>query len=395
VKLAIVHDALVNLGGAERVLSNFHEFFPEAPIYTSVYLQGRTHGSLEDAEIRTTYLQKFVRTENQLKMLFPLTFAAMRRLDLSQFDVVLTSSTFCAKNIEAGRSTAHVCYCYAPFRPVWEFEQYTANLGWSRWRKSLMRAAFERFRQLDFNAAQKPHHLVAISKHSARKIIRSYGRQPTAIIYPSVDTSRYRCEPSKNYFLLVSRLAAYKRIDIVIRAFTAMKLPLKVVGAGPDLVRLRAMAGPNIEFLGALAEDELRSCYAGCCCLVFPGEEDFGLSPLEAHASGKPVIAFAGGGAVETIVGVDAAAAAGDPSSVTGVFFHEPTPDALIAAVRRFETLSFDSRRIRERALMFDKSQFKERIQTFLQQVHDKSLVPGMWAGTEAQNFVRVASTRA
>jgi glycosyltransferase involved in cell wall biosynthesis len=393
-KLAIVHDALVNRGGAERVLSHFHELFPDAPIYTSVYLQGCTHSSLDDAEIRTTYLQNFVRTEALLKMLFPLTFSAMCGLDLSEFDLVLTSSTYCAKNVEAGSSTKHVCYCYAPFRPVWEFEQYTANLGWSRWRKSLLRAAFERFRRLDFNAAQKADYIVAISKHAARKIVRSYGRKPTAIIYPPVDVNGYRSEPSEDYYLVVSRLAAYKRIDIVVRAFTAMKYPLKIVGAGPDLGRLRAIAGPSVEFVGALCESELRSCYARCRCLVFPGEEDFGLTPLEAHASGKPVIAFAGGGALETVVGVNAVAGTEDESQTTGVFFYEQTPSAVVDAVRLFEAHSFDSHKIRERALLFDKSKFKRKTQVFLQQVHEGSLVPEMSLGIDAATCRSVALTR-
>jgi glycosyltransferase involved in cell wall biosynthesis len=394
-KLAIIHDALVNRGGAERVLTHFHEFFPDAPIYTSVYQPERTHSSLNDADIRTTYLQNFVRTEAQLKMLFPLTFSAMRGLDLSEFDVVLTSSTYCAKNIEVGPSTTHVCYCYAPFRPVWEFEQYTANLGWSRWRKSLLRAAFERFRLLDFNAAQKATHIVAISKHAARKIVRSYGRRPAAVIYPPVDVNGYRSERSEDYYLVVSRLAAYKRIDIVVRAFTAMEYPLKIVGSGPDLSRLRSMAGPSVEFLGGLSESDLRDCYARCCCLVFPGEEDFGLTPLEAHASGKPVIAFAGGGALETVVGINGSADVGEPSLATGVFFYKQTPSDVADAVRRFETHSFDSNRIRERALSFDKSKFKERIQAFLRQVHDGSLVPQVWTGTEATYSAPPAVIRA
>jgi glycosyltransferase involved in cell wall biosynthesis len=394
-KLAIVHDALVNRGGAERVVSNFHEFFPDAPIYTSVYIRNCTHGSLDDADIRTTYLQNFVRTENQLKMLFPLTFSAMRGLDLSSFDVVLTSSTYCAKNVIVGPSTAHVCYCYAPFRAVWEFEQYTANMGWSLWRKCLLRAAFERFRQLDFNAAQQAHHIVAISKHAARKIVRSYSRKPAAIIYPPVDVSGYRCEPSQDYYLVVSRLAGYKRIDIVVKAFTAMKYPLRIVGTGPELASLRAMAGPSVEFLGDLSESDLRSCYARCRCLVFPGEEDFGLTPLEAHASGKPVIAFAGGGALETVVGINAASDVEERNLATGVFFYDQTPSAVVDAVHLFETQSFDSRRIRERALLFDKARFKQKIQTFLRQVYDGTLISEMWADEGAPNLAPVVATHA
>ncbi len=376
-KIAIVHDALVNLGGAERVLGAFHLMFPEAPIYTTVYLAERTHEVLRTAQINTSWLQTIAKTEAQLKLLLPLTFSVMRQLDLSAYDLVLSSSTYCAKNVETAPTTTHVCYCYAPFRPVWDYEQYTSNLNWSGFRRRCMRIVFSHFRSIDFNAGQKPGHLVAISKHAAAKLERAYRRKPIAIIYPPVDVNSYLFDASsEDYFLVVSRLVAYKKIDIVIEAFNALKMPLKVIGTGPDLARLRNMAGPNIEFLGAVSESDLRDYYARSRSLIFPGEEDFGLPPLEAHASGRPVIAFAKGGALETVVGVNGEAA----KDATGIFFYEQTAEAVGDALRKFERLSFDRRCIRGRAMLFDTRQFRSQICTLLDQAYSSSLTPNMSA---------------
>jgi glycosyltransferase involved in cell wall biosynthesis len=386
-KLAIVHDAVVNRGGAERVLGAFHELFPEAPIHTTAYWPDHTHSSLQSAPIHTSLLQNIARTETQLKWLFPLAFRLMQRLDLSKWDIVLSSSTYCAKNVDTPPSTVHVCYCYAPFRPVWEFDEYTKHLQWNIVTRALMRKAFAQFRRTDFKAGQKPDYIVAISQHAAGKIEHAYGRRPDAVIHPFVDVAAYRCEPSQDYFLVVSRLAPYKRIDIVIKAFNQLKLSLKIVGTGRDRSRLQAMADPNIEFLGATSEEDLHDYYAHCRCLIFPGEEDFGLVPLEAHASGKPVIAYAGGGALETVIG--AGPGETDHSSATGLFFRQLTAEAIVSAVKRFEKLSFDQNRIQERARQFDKAHFMRRIRSFIDQVYDRSVLPEMRTRTNYESDTR------
>jgi glycosyltransferase involved in cell wall biosynthesis len=372
VKIAIVHDALVNLGGAERVVAVLHEIFPAAPIYTTAYLPARTHAALRGADIRTSFLQPLVRNEQHLKLLFPLTIAAVRRFDLSGYDLVLSSSTFCAKDVAVPAPERHVCYCYAYFRPVWEFDAYIARFHWNGWKRAAARRFFSAFRPWDFRAAQKPGSLIAISRESARKIERAYRRTP-AIIYPPIDVARYPLSThSEDFFLVVSRLMPYKRIDIVVEAFRELRCPLRIVGTGPDLARLRSLAGPETHFTGAVSEDELIDLYARCRGLIFPGEEDFGLVPLEAHACGKPVLAFGRGGALETLVPANPAAAPMNlpaPSSPTAVFFYEQTPTAVCTTVREFERLSFRPDALRAQALRFDKSRFRQDLLAFLNQV--------------------------
>ncbi len=366
--LAIVHDALVNLGGAERVVAALHEIFPDAPIFTTVYLPSRTHAALRGADIRTSFLQPLVRNESQLKLLFPLTIAAVRRFDLSAFDLVLSSSTFCAKDARVPDPARHVCYCYAYFRPVWEFDSYIARFAWNGWEKAAARKFFSAFRGWDYRAGQNPGRMIAISRESARKIECAYRRVPS-IIYPPVDVEHYPLSRrAEDFFLVVSRLMPYKRLDIVVDAFRELRLPLKVVGAGPDLARLRGLAGPQTEFTGALAEDDLIDLYSRCHCLVFSGEEDFGLVPLEAHACGKPVIAFARGGALETLIPANPSATLAGaqhdaPASVpTAIFFYEQTSAAVIAAVRQFEQWNFSPDAIRAQAMRFDKSHFRREL---------------------------------
>lgn len=372
-KLAIVHDALVNLGGAERVVATLHEIFPDAPIYTTAYLPARTHAALRGADIRTSFLQPLVRSEAQLKLLFPLTIAAVRRFDLSAYDLVLSSSTFCAKDVSVPDPARHVCYCYAYFRPVWEFDSYIARFAWNGWKKAAARQFFSAFRGWDFRAGQKPGRLIAISLESARKIERAYRRKPF-IIYPPVHVARYPLSRrSEDFFLAVSRLMPYKRMDIVVEAFRELRYPLKVVGTGPDLARLRALAGPETELIGAVSEVRLIDLYSRCRCLMFPGEEDFGLAPLEAHACGKPVIAFGRGGALETLIPANPAprpvGAGFSPATVvapTAVFFYEQTPAAVVAAVRQFERMNFSPEAARAQAMRFDTSRFRRELLTYL-----------------------------
>lgn len=382
--IAIVHDALVNLGGAERVVAALHEIFPSAPIFTTAYLPACTHAALRGADIRTSFLQPLVRSEAQLKLLFPLTIAAIRRFDLSLYDLVLSSSTFCAKDACVPDPARHVCYCYAYFRPVWEFDSYIARFPWNGCKKAAARRFFSAFRGWDFRAGQKPGHLIAISRESARKIERAYRRAPS-IIYPPVDVARYPLSRrAEDFFLVVARLMPYKRMDIVVEAFRELRLPLKVVGTGPDLMRLRALAGPQTQFTGAVAEDDLIDLYSRCRCLIFPGEEDFGLVPLEAHACGKPVIAFARGGALETLIPTNpiprepavGALLAASPPAPTAVFFDEQTPAAVISAVRQFEQSNFSPDAIRAQAMRFDKSRFRRELLAFLDPVSRGALAP-------------------
>lgn len=382
-RLAIVHDALVNLGGAERVVGVLHDIFPEAPIFTTVYLPERTHSTFRTAQIRTTLLQHVARSERVLKMLFPLTIPAIRSLDLSGYDVVLSSSTYCAKDIVVGPGVCHICYCYAPFRPVWEFDAYAAQLQAGRLKKLALRLFFASFKPWDFRAAQKPHQMIAISKHAAGKIQRAYRREAT-VIYPPVDVEHFpMAKEREDFFLVVSRLMSYKRIDIVVEAFRHLPYPLKIIGSGPDEARLRTLASPNVEFIGAASEHTLIDYYRRCRCLIFAGQEDFGLVPLEAHACGKPAIAFAAGGTLETVLAVNDRTQPGRPEEeATGVFFYERTPGAVIEAVRLFEKCSFRPTVARRQAEMFDKRSFKEHLVAFLERARERLTTRNGRAGT-------------
>ncbi len=357
-RTALVHDWLTNLAGSERVLLTLHELFPDAPIYTSVFVP-EEFPTLRHADVRTSFLQR-VPGARKRHQAFPwLRTVAFESFDLSGYDVVISSCHAEAKGVITRPETLHICYCYTPIRYYWSgYHHYLANPRFGAL-NPLVRAALpymaNYLRVWDRCAADRVDHFVAISEHVARRI-RKYYRREAEVIYPPVDTSWLKpSDRVEDYFLLVGRLIPYKRADLAVEAFNRLGLPLKVVGTGTELENLRRMARPNVEFLGRVSDAELAELYSRCLALVFPQEEDFGIVPLEAMASGRPVIAFRAGGALETV-----------REGETGLFFDRQDAESLAETVRGFDPGDFDPRRIRRHALRFDSAVFKERFLAYV-----------------------------
>ncbi len=350
-RVALVHDWLNQRGGAEAVLETLVETFPDAPIYTSIYARDRMPARYRNWRIHTTWLDAlpFIHRYHQFYLpLYPLAFDG---LNLSEYDVVLSNKSGFCHGVITGPSTVHLCYCLTPTRYVWAYEEYIAREGLPSPARRLLRPLIALLRVWDRAAADRVDAFIAISGEVARRI-RKFYRRPSLILHPPVEVERF--QPSSgdgDYFLIVSRLVPYKRIDLAIEAFNRLRLPLVIVGDGRDRRRLERIAGPTITFLGRVSADRLPDLYAGCRAFIFPGVEDFGIAPVEAMAAGRPVIAFAAGGALDTVI-----------EGVTGVFFREPTPESLAEAVRRFEAMRFDPLAIRRYAERFDKRAFQEKI---------------------------------
>lgn len=357
-KVALVHDWLTNLAGSERVLLALHELYPDAPIHTSVYLP-EEFPDLEGAEVRTSFLQKVPGAKTRHQAFSLLRTVAFERFDLSAYDVVISSSHAEAKGVITRPETLHICYCYTPVRYYWSgYHHYLENPGFGALDpvvSAVMPYVANYLRVWDRCAADRVDLFVAISRHVARRIGKYY-RRDAEVIHPPVNTARFQLSSTvDDYFLLVGRLIPYKRADIAIEAFSRLGLPLKVAGTGSQLEPLRAMAGPNVEFLGRVSDAELGELYSRCLALVFPPEEDFGIVPLEAMAAGRPVIAYRGGGAVETVV-----------DGVTGAFFDRQDVPSLMEAVRGFDPGRFSPRQAREQAERFDVSVFKTRMSSLV-----------------------------
>lgn len=354
-RVAIVHDYLVDSGGAERVVIALHEQYPDAPIFTSVIDPGTTFPIFNTLDIRTSFLQRLPVRKSNYKLLLPFFPLAFESFDLSEYDLVISSASAFAKGVVTSSDTLHVCYCHTPARFAWRFHEYVAQEQIGRLKKSIIELVVHNLRQWDYMAAQRVDHFIANSQATARRIEKNYRRAST-VIYPPVDVDSFApCNEIGDYYLVVSRLAPYKRIDIAVQAFNDLGLPLKIVGAGIDAQRLCAMAKPNIEFLGHVPQNQLADLFARARAIIFPGVEDFGLVPLEANAAGRPVIAFAAAGALETVI-----------DGVTGVFFREQTPETLASAVRATDVNRFDAHVMRDHAERFSKARFKERIANFV-----------------------------
>ena len=360
-RVALAHDYLNQYGGAERVLEHLHALYPDAPIYTSMYDPDVMPRAYRSWDIRTSFMQKlpFVTTRHQAYMMaYPIAFESF---DLGEYDVVISNSSAFCKGVVTGPSTLHISYCLTPMRWVWRYRDYVDRERLGGVARMLLPPLIHYLRVWDFGASSRVDRYVAISRAVAARI-QKYYRRDSEIIYPPVDTEWFpEPGPPGDYFMTVGRLTPYQRKDLIVDAFRELGLPVKIVGDGRDRARLQARATPNVEFLGRVDDDALRDLYANCRGYLFPGEEDFGIAPVEAQAAGKPVIAYAAGGALDTVI-----------DGETGVHFARQTPADLVAAVRRFESLSFDPARIRQNAERFSSAVFREQFLAFVERAYQE-----------------------
>lgn len=357
-KIALVHDYLVQYGGAERVLEAFTEIFPYAPIYTIIYDKDAMHGVFDGKRIYTSYLQKFPFARKKHR-LFPLLMPiAIEQFNFDDYDVVLSDSSSYAKGIITGPNTLHICYMHTPMRYAWDdCQKYTQDFKMLSLLKKFVPFAMNYIRLWDKVSADRVDLFLANSNFVAKRI-KKYYRKDSTVIHPPVNVKKfYAGKENKGYYLMVGRLIAYKKHDIAIRAFNKLGLPLKIIGRGPEMKRLAKLAGPNIEFLGRVPDEDLPKYYAECKAFIFPQEEDFGIVAIEALASGKPLIAFRGGDIPEHM-----------KENKMGIFFEEQSAEGVIAAVHKSQAMQFDAEFIRSKALRFDRQIFKQKVKDYVEQ---------------------------
>jgi len=355
-KIALVHDYLVHIRGGERVLLLLSELFPTADIYVLVYNPCAIPLEWHTRDIRTSFVQKLPFAPRLFRVWAPLYPYAVEQFDLRGYDLVISSSSGFAHGVITQPYTCHICYSLSPFRYAWSwYHELVSNRN--PLTSLAIRAILHRIRQWDCQAADRVDYYAAISQVT-RQRIRKFYRRDAAVINPPIDVSQFSVSDEvEDFYLIVSALMPYKRVDIAIEAFNRLELPLKVIGEGPELRKLKTMANSNIEILGTLPDEEVRQYYSRCRAFIFTAEEDYGITPLEAQASGRPVIAYGAGGVLETVV-----------DGVTGIFFPQQTSDSLAEAVTRFNPCQFNPQAIRQHAAKFDVSVFKQKMLTFVRE---------------------------
>jgi glycosyltransferase involved in cell wall biosynthesis len=349
--------------GGERCLEVFCELFPDADLFTLLHVPGSVSALIERHRIVTSFVQRLPAVATRYRYYLPLFPSAVEAFDLRGYDLVLSSSHCVAKGARPAPGAAHVSYCFTPMRYVWDLYDDYFGRGAGVLTRALMPPLAARLRRWDRASSARVDRFVAISRHVAARIDRYYGRT-AEVIYPPVDVQRFELAHGGDdgFYLVVSALVPYKRLDLAILAARRLGRRLLVVGVGPEERRLRALASPGVEFLGRRSDPEIAELYRRCRAVLFPGLEDFGIVPLEAMAAGRPVIAFAAGGVLETLV------PPGQDRPPTGLFFHTQTVDALADAMRRLEigAIAFDPKALRARAEEFDRARFKDRVGSFL-----------------------------
>ena len=357
VKLALVHDWLNQIGGAEDVLELLVDSFPGRPVFTSIFAPASMPGHYQGWDIRTLWIDRLPAIHQRHQPYLPVYPLAWRGLDLSDYDVILSNKSGFCHGLRFDHPTLHICYCLTPTRYVWQLEHYLAGEGLGKPIESLLRPLVAWQKRWDYAAAQRVTHFIAISSAVQRRI-RDFYHRDACIIFPPVDTARFQPVPIdqvEDYFLVVSRLIPYKRIDLAVRAAAELGVKLKVAGAGRDLRRLQSLAGDSVEFLGYVPDAQLPDLMAKCRAFLFPGLEDFGITTVQAQSAGRPVIAYDGGGALDTVI-----------PGLTGERFSEMNVESLKCVMRAMDVREYDPAAIRRHALQFDQRRFVQRIQSYV-----------------------------
>lgn len=356
--IAVFHDNFAQMGGAERVAQALVEALPDASLHTTLAAPWKLAPELRRLVIHTTWMRHLPAPDRWYRHYFLMYPLAIETVNLSKYDLIVSSCFGYAKGVRKGRDAVHVCYCHTPMRWVWRYDDYVEREKMSAARRYLLPWLIAALRRWDQHAASRPDFFIANSKTVAARIEECYGR-PAVVIPPPIDLSRFRiARAAGDFYLIVARLVAYKRIDLAIGACNLLEKKLVIIGDGPDRARLEALAGPTVVFRGRQPDDVVTEALSECRALLFPGEEDFGMTPLEANASGRPVVAWKGGGVLDTL-----------RDGETGVFFTEPTAESMADAIMRAEAQAWDPQRIRLHAEAFDRPVFQDRIRRFLRSV--------------------------
>lgn len=366
-RIAIVHDYFTQRGGAERVAEQLYAMFPDADVFSTVSLPEMLPDNIPVEKIRTSWMQSLPKMAKYHRYYFAVYPFGVKSLNLEDYDVVITSSSGYAKGVHTRPDAFHICYCHTPMRWVWRYDDYAERENFGTGARAVLPAVLKALRAWDSNAARQPDQFIANSSVVAQRIESIYGRH-AVVIPPPIDVNRFHISPDQeDYFLVLSRLVPYKRIDLAVNACNLLGRTLKVIGNGPDRKRLEEIAGPTIQFLGRLPDEEIQQHVSRCQALLFTGEEDFGMVPLEVASAGRPTIAFRGGGATETIV-----------NGVTGLFFDKPEVASLVAALEEFPRHEWFPSVLRNHAEQFD-------IQVFQQ--HFLQLLMGLGIELPASRF--------
>lgn len=354
-RIALVADWLTNIGGAEKVIYELHKMFPKAPIYTSVYNPQKAD-IFKDAEVISSFIQKFPYAKDKHQLYLPFYPYAFEQFDLSNFDIVISSSHSCAKGVITKPQTLHVSYCHSPMRYAWDdCHKYVEEYSNNKFFKAIAKGLIHKLRMWDRLSADRVDYFIANSKY-VKKRIKKYYRKDSKVIYPMLDSKAFEADQEKgDYYIALGRLIPYKKFDMVIDVFNDLGFPLKIVGTGISEKELKARAKANIEFCGRVEDKELKTLLSKAKALIFPQVEDFGIVPLEAMASGTPVVAFNKGGAAETVI-----------DEKTGILFDEQNVYALKAAIDKCHSHPFKTKDLIEQAEKFDSAVFQSKMMDFL-----------------------------